>query len=219
MPTRYNPAPGWPTPPPGWQPPPGWKPDPSWPAPPVGWQVWIETNPQPSASPKRSRGLFGAAATLLGLLLAFGAWFFPRINDPDKVSSPEQRAEYVATVNGLCRNALGAIAEIQATEPADVTGFQRTSEQMTQVYDDLIERWSALAVPAPGDRPQIRSMLDDLERISRAIHDMGFAATISDPELQRDAIDRASSQGDEAGADFRSAAGLYGVGECLELGR
>ncbi|MFO1400000.1 MAG: DUF4041 domain-containing protein [Steroidobacteraceae bacterium] len=37
----FNPAPGWPKPPPGWVPPKGWVPDPSWPPPPAGWQLWI----------------------------------------------------------------------------------------------------------------------------------------------------------------------------------
>lgn len=38
---RFNPAPGWPEPPPGWTPPPGWQPAPDWPAPPTGWQFWV----------------------------------------------------------------------------------------------------------------------------------------------------------------------------------
>jgi tetratricopeptide (TPR) repeat protein len=38
---RFNPPPGWPTPPAGWVPPPGWTPDPTWPAPPDGWQLWL----------------------------------------------------------------------------------------------------------------------------------------------------------------------------------
>ncbi len=38
---RFNPPPGWPTPPVGWMPPKGWVPDPSWPEPPAGWQLWI----------------------------------------------------------------------------------------------------------------------------------------------------------------------------------
>ena len=37
----FNPPPGWPKPPKGWNPPNGWKPDPAWPAPPPGWQLWI----------------------------------------------------------------------------------------------------------------------------------------------------------------------------------
>ena len=37
----FNPAPGWPKPPPGWVPPKGWKPDPAWPDPPAGWQLWL----------------------------------------------------------------------------------------------------------------------------------------------------------------------------------
>ncbi|MFD4510072.1 DUF4041 domain-containing protein [Streptomyces sp. NPDC058457] len=38
---RFNPPPGWPTPPKGWTPPQGWKPDPAWPAPPPGWQLFV----------------------------------------------------------------------------------------------------------------------------------------------------------------------------------
>ncbi|TQK99203.1 T5orf172 domain-containing protein [Streptomyces puniciscabiei] len=38
---RFNPPPGWPTPPEGWTPPPGWKPDPAWPAPPPGWNLFV----------------------------------------------------------------------------------------------------------------------------------------------------------------------------------
>jgi RsiW-degrading membrane proteinase PrsW (M82 family) len=37
----FNPPPGWPVPPAGWQPPPGWQPDPSWPQPPAGWNFWL----------------------------------------------------------------------------------------------------------------------------------------------------------------------------------
>ncbi len=42
MTRRFNPAPGWPTPPAGWTPPPGWQPDPNWPAAPPGWQLWLQ---------------------------------------------------------------------------------------------------------------------------------------------------------------------------------
>jgi hypothetical protein len=44
---RFNPAPGWPTPPPGGEPKPGsdWQPDPSWPPPPPGWQLWVDDVP------------------------------------------------------------------------------------------------------------------------------------------------------------------------------
>ncbi len=41
MTMRFNPPPGWPTPPKGWIPPTGWGPDSSWPAPPDGWQLWL----------------------------------------------------------------------------------------------------------------------------------------------------------------------------------
>lgn len=38
---RFNPAPGWPKPPNGWEPPAAWTPDPSWPPAPDGWQLWL----------------------------------------------------------------------------------------------------------------------------------------------------------------------------------
>src|SRR5579864_1359307 len=50
----FNPPPGWPAPPPGWQPPDGWQPDPSWPPPPSDWQFWrpeIPAEPPPPTPP------------------------------------------------------------------------------------------------------------------------------------------------------------------------
>ncbi|WP_197023617.1 HIRAN domain-containing protein [Rhodococcus sp. UNC363MFTsu5.1] len=38
---RFNPAPGWPESPDGWEPFPGWSPDSSWPAAPEGWSFWV----------------------------------------------------------------------------------------------------------------------------------------------------------------------------------
>ena len=42
MARRFNPPPGWPTPPSGWAPPGDWTPDPRWPRPPAGWRLWLE---------------------------------------------------------------------------------------------------------------------------------------------------------------------------------
>jgi Domain of unknown function (DUF4041)/T5orf172 domain len=42
---RFNPPPGWPTPPPRWTPPAGWTPNPSWPPPPPDWPLWIQDDP------------------------------------------------------------------------------------------------------------------------------------------------------------------------------
>jgi len=70
---RFNPAPGWPPPPPGFVPPPHWQPDPSWPPAPPGWQLWVDDSApdprQPSDppawagdSPAASTGGFPAAS-------------------------------------------------------------------------------------------------------------------------------------------------------------
>ena len=48
---RFNPAPGWPPPPPGFVPPPHWQPDPSWPPAPPGWQLWVDDDVPDRQSP------------------------------------------------------------------------------------------------------------------------------------------------------------------------
>ena len=51
---RFNPAPGWPPPPPGFVPPRYWQPDPSWPPAPPGWQLWVDDSaPEPGSIPAR----------------------------------------------------------------------------------------------------------------------------------------------------------------------
>ncbi|MPZ26243.1 MAG: hypothetical protein GEV12_07255 [Micromonosporaceae bacterium] len=47
----FNPPPGWPAQPEGWQPPPGWAPDPSWPPAPPDWQFWVPAGPAVPAAP------------------------------------------------------------------------------------------------------------------------------------------------------------------------
>lgn len=42
---RFNPPPGWPPAPPGWEPPAGWTPDPAWPAAPADWTFWLPDSP------------------------------------------------------------------------------------------------------------------------------------------------------------------------------
>jgi hypothetical protein len=217
MPTRFNPAPGWPVPPPGWQPPPGWKPDPSWPDPPPGWPLWIEA-PAEVKSAKRTWGLVGAAATSLGLVIALGAWLYPDYNDPNRVSSGEQRSPYAAIVNELCLETFDELATLGPPQD-DPAAMQAYAGGMSDTYAGLIQRWSAIELPVPGDEPAVRSMLDALERLSIAFADMGAAFSVSNPDLIRDRLSLATEALDEAGADFRSAAGLYGVDECVSLGR
>ena len=60
---RFNPAPGWPPPPPGFVPPPHWQPDPSWPPAPPGWQLWVDDG---APDPRQATGpqiWAGGAAT------------------------------------------------------------------------------------------------------------------------------------------------------------
>lgn len=47
---EFNPPPGWPKPPAGWNPPKGWTPDPNWPTPPVGWELWVSRHEAPQTT-------------------------------------------------------------------------------------------------------------------------------------------------------------------------
>ncbi|MGQ0465865.1 MAG: hypothetical protein ACT4QG_11155 [Sporichthyaceae bacterium] len=78
---RFNPAPGWPTPPAGWEMPTSWRPDPSWPAAPEGWLFWVDTaaNPWVGAQGRRRRSntargwmVAGAFAALFAAMFVFG---------------------------------------------------------------------------------------------------------------------------------------------------
>jgi hypothetical protein len=62
---RFNPAPGWPPPPPGFVPPPHWQPDPSWPPAPPGWQLWVDDgvpDPHSATGPQAWAGGAGTGA-------------------------------------------------------------------------------------------------------------------------------------------------------------
>ena len=48
---RFNPPPGWPPVPSGWEPPAGWTPPADWPAAPSGWHLWIEDGGSPAVGP------------------------------------------------------------------------------------------------------------------------------------------------------------------------
>jgi len=57
----FNPPPGWPKPPEGWQPPESWQPDPNWPSPPAGWELWISTADEPDAGSDDTRPIDSTA--------------------------------------------------------------------------------------------------------------------------------------------------------------
>jgi hypothetical protein len=119
----------------------------------------------------------------------------------------------------MCQDTFGEIAKLTPLEGGDAEAMLTFAGQMSDIYVGLIQRWSAVEPPVPGDEPAVRSMLDALERISIAFADMGAAVSVSDPDLMRERLSLATEAGDAAGADFRSAAGLYGVSECVSLGR
>lgn len=94
---RFNPPPGWFTPPPPWMPDEGWRPDPSWPAAPEGWQFWVD-EPHTSVVPVRRRppAMLWAigAAVLVALVVAAGVI-------AKTGSSPRQHSDIAGRVVGF----------------------------------------------------------------------------------------------------------------------
>lgn len=121
---RFNPPPGWPTPPEGWVPPPGWTPDPSWPPPPPGWQLWVE-EPGPAGGPvagaagtpptgtaqRRGSGLGKLLLVIVVILVGFGVvvaavsiWAFA-----SRESDSQEFLTEAETANVRIRNECGSI--------------------------------------------------------------------------------------------------------------
>ncbi|WP_084523380.1 hypothetical protein [Nocardia inohanensis] len=73
---RFNPPPGWPTPPRGWAPPAGWQPDPRWPLPPPGWSFWThEDQSDPLGAVSTVFGWIGRVI-VAGILMIFAVLCF-----------------------------------------------------------------------------------------------------------------------------------------------
>jgi len=71
---RFNPPPGWPPTPDGWQPPERWTPDPTWPTAPPDWEWWLAVETTPRRRWLGSTWLVVAALVLffpLGLVLVW----------------------------------------------------------------------------------------------------------------------------------------------------
>ena len=64
MEPRFNPPPGWPSPPtPDWRPEPDWQPSDQWPTAPGNWPFWVDHAGQPVAGPAGLYGAKGQAST------------------------------------------------------------------------------------------------------------------------------------------------------------
>lgn len=84
---RWNPPPGWPEAPVGFNPPTGWKPDPAWPPAPDGWNYWVPVSalpvntpvaspyatPPPSSSPSQTTKIMACVGITLGTIGIIGA--------------------------------------------------------------------------------------------------------------------------------------------------
>lgn len=82
---RFNPPPGWPSPPIGWTPPKGWTPEPSWPAPPPGWQLWL---------PAEAEAIEGTPSDSDDSAVTEPGWVPRRTTDTSAAKPPTPGAEH-----------------------------------------------------------------------------------------------------------------------------
>lgn len=109
---RFNPPPGWPPVPAGWQPPTSWSPPADWPALPEGWSLWIEDQPSHPA-PRRGDSTLPAPHNDV----AGNTVDVPPRAEGDRISSEERMV--LPLVEGSARNALddprdARIAQLEA---------------------------------------------------------------------------------------------------------
>lgn len=129
----FNPPPGWPVPPVGWQPEPGWQPDPSWPLAPADWKFWKpEQDPgrhRFSTSVKAMAGALTLAATIVGTYVTYLAFHDNQ--------SQFTTSNWVRQANAACDQDVGALNESLfnglAPSTADQQGSSAQSSQVNRV--------------------------------------------------------------------------------------
>ena len=176
----FNPPPGWPTSPTGWEPQPGWQPDPSWPPAPAYWNFWkpVENSGKPRVSSfvKAIAGVLTLAATIAGALFAYLA-IRPH---------PVTTASWVRQANAVCDQDIGALNQSAFNGAlAASTGSQESSSTQVSEVDALIGDvaslskmvgdLAALQTPEDSRAPEVqavissgRSLVSNLQKFSYA---------------------------------------------------
>ena len=148
---RFNPAPGWPTPPVGWSPPFGWTPDPSWPPAPPGWQFWVHAPVQkitqplstpPETSPTRADATPTPRAPLPQEELVPRASVEPRRSEPDEQAGGSRLGRHPIP-HGY------TVIDVETTGLSPKTGDRVVEIAVVYVSDsgDIQDRWSTLVNP------------------------------------------------------------------------
>lgn len=182
----FNPPPGWPVPPVGWQPEPGWQPDPSWPPAPVGWNFW---KPEQDSGRYRVstfvKALVGAltlAATIAGTYLA---WVALHQNQPTT-------ANWVREANAACDQDIGTLYQsvFNGLAPSTVTQGD-SSAQSSQVnkinaliaavssLSKLVGDLGALQTPQDSRAPQVQAVLNSGNALVSSLETFSNAAQLA----------------------------------------
>jgi hypothetical protein len=166
---RFNPPPGWPTPPEGWTPPPGWKPDPAWPSPPHGWHLFVPDEKDNEPEPDYYLAEPGNAPTTdeASTALAKGA---PETKpDQASVSAPALQPLLGVAPEPL----LARIATLEAALAIAQTGVDVIDLSDQRALQDIgIYRYHHPLENAAAYKEQLRSLegrIDDVIRSGRAI--------------------------------------------------
>jgi hypothetical protein len=158
----FNPPPGWPVPPVGWQPEPGWQPDPLWPLAPADWKFWKPEQDSErhrfSTSVKAIAGALTLVATIAGTYVTILAF--------DNTQAQSKTANWVRQANAACDQDIGALDESLFNGLAPSTASQQgsSSSQVSRVgafisavnsLSKLVGDLAALPTPQDSRTPQV----------------------------------------------------------------
>jgi Domain of unknown function (DUF4041)/Meiotically up-regulated gene 113 len=173
---RFNPPPGWPSPPDGWTPPPGWKPDPSWPAPPEGWQLWLPDADSTGPGGASVSGSAADTATSPASATPAGTITQPAAGlnrDRRVANAPPRPQAAVHTTRPDAAALLARIAELEAALAARTTGDNVIELSDQRVLQDVgIYRYHhplKNAAAYKGRLAEIEGQIDEIVRAGGAV--------------------------------------------------
>jgi hypothetical protein len=216
----FNPPPGWPTPPTGWEPEPDWQPHASWPSPPAYWNFWKlaedSGKPRVSSFVKAIAGVLTLAATIAGTYFTYLAV------RPHPVTS----ASWVSKANAACDQDSGAVvqsifdasaASSSSSQESRISALVSAAAGLSKLVGDM----AALPTPQDSRAPEVQAVLSSGRAMFNSLDNYEFAVQNSPTNAPGTTISQNS--GNESSAfksvlsaiiAWRKAIGTLGLTQC-----
>jgi len=224
----FNPPPGWPVPPIGWQPEPGWQPDPSWPPAPAGWNFWKPVQGsgrhRVSTFVKALVGALTLAATIAGTYLAWLAFHQNQqttahwVSEANAACDQDAGALYQSVFNGLAPSTVAqGDSSAQSSQVNKVNAVIAAVSSLSKLVGDL----GALQTPTDSRAPQVQAVLNSGNALVSSLQTYSNAAQAAVVNLPGTTISQDLATESRAEKQFlvnvvawRKAIGALGLTRC-----